>query len=376
MTKILNPAIRHGGKDTIVVTGGGVSTVRSELAIPTISDTPLDFVRASLAASMVLPENDGTNLTGWTADEQVDTGDLTLTDDGVLINTPGRYRITGRVSYGLLGVDGATQFRGSAVLGLALDPTLDENGTVLDENRFVSDNYSSTATARHSAGVMYEGVLTAGLTVKLRTFIDRSSGSSNMEIQDSSWLSVSRIPDVALLGNRGLPGPPGADGLGVPPGGDTDAYLVKASAADNDTQWVTFAPGGGGLSRSYTYYKHYQTNQTYPRGSWQTIKLGTTNNAYPSPTNNTQIHQFQISFINVTGGAPAYVRYQYNQVEEADKTGPSSAQMWSGGDSDKQHWAHMFEHQGSTVQIEMYMPGSGNYTVNYIIVKCHALAAP
>jgi hypothetical protein len=46
-------------------------------------------------------------------------------------------------------------------------------------------------------------------------------------------------------GVQGIPGEPGEDGLGVPAGGLTGQYLVKASNADNDTQWITSGGGGG-----------------------------------------------------------------------------------------------------------------------------------
>jgi hypothetical protein len=46
-------------------------------------------------------------------------------------------------------------------------------------------------------------------------------------------------------GVQGEPGEPGEDGLGVPAGGLTGQYLVKASDADNDTQWITSGGGGG-----------------------------------------------------------------------------------------------------------------------------------
>jgi hypothetical protein len=44
-----------------------------------------------------------------------------------------------------------------------------------------------------------------------------------------------------------VPGPAGADGLGVPPGGDTGTVLTKVSPADNDTTWAVPTGGGGGM---------------------------------------------------------------------------------------------------------------------------------
>ena len=49
-------------------------------------------------------------------------------------------------------------------------------------------------------------------------------------------------------GAQGPAGSAGADGLGVPSGGATGEVLAKASAADNDTEWVAQTGGAGGLS--------------------------------------------------------------------------------------------------------------------------------
>ena len=49
-------------------------------------------------------------------------------------------------------------------------------------------------------------------------------------------------------GAQGAAGSAGADGLGVPSGGATGEVLAKASAADNDTEWVAQTGGAGGLS--------------------------------------------------------------------------------------------------------------------------------
>lgn len=162
----------------------------------------------------------------------------------------------------------------------------------------------------------------------------------------------------------------------VPDGGGDGYFLRKASSGSYDMEWVPVTPGdGGGLATSYGYYKHYKTNQSYPRGSWQTIKLGTTDNAYPSPRNNPQLHQFQISLSSPNSSKPKWCQFQYYQVQESDATGPSSPQMWFGG-TQKMHWSHMFEHQGSTVRIMMYAEGSGTVTVEYIIVKMMSFVKP
>lgn len=51
--------------------------------------------------------------------------------------------------------------------------------------------------------------------------------------------------EPGVQGDPGEPGEDGLDGLGVPAGGTTGQYLVKASNADNDTEWITSGGGGG-----------------------------------------------------------------------------------------------------------------------------------
>lgn len=165
------------------------------------------------------------------------------------------------------------------------------------------------------------------------------------------------------------------EGVGLPPGGDANHVLRKSTGADYDADWADISGASPGLATRYGFYKHYTTNQSYPRGSWQTIKIGTSNNAYSSPKNNPQLHQFQISLSSPNSNKPNWVQFQYNQVQENDKTGPSSPQMWFGS-SQKMHWSHLFEHQGSTVQIQMFAEGSGTVVVQYIIVKYISFLKP
>lgn len=47
-------------------------------------------------------------------------------------------------------------------------------------------------------------------------------------------------------GAQGPPGPAGANGVGVPPGGTTGQILAKHSGTDFDTMWETAPSGGGG----------------------------------------------------------------------------------------------------------------------------------
>lgn len=51
-------------------------------------------------------------------------------------------------------------------------------------------------------------------------------------------------------GAQGPPGPAGAPGVGVPPGGTTGQVLEKHSGTDYDTMWATVTGGGGGASVS------------------------------------------------------------------------------------------------------------------------------
>lgn len=51
--------------------------------------------------------------------------------------------------------------------------------------------------------------------------------------------SVKRSINIQSSGKRGLPGPKGEDGIGVPTGGLAGQVLVKQSNQDNDTIWGT-----------------------------------------------------------------------------------------------------------------------------------------
>lgn len=161
----------------------------------------------------------------------------------------------------------------------------------------------------------------------------------------------------------------------LPPGGDTGDFLIKASAAEGDGTWAPVTPGAPGLATRYGYYRHYTTDQSYPRGSWQTVKIGLTNNAYSSPKNNPQLHQFQISMSSPNASKPRWCQFQYWQVQENDGTGPSSAMPWY-GENQSFHWSHLFEHQGSTVQIRFIAEGSGTVVINYVILKYISFLAP
>lgn len=59
--------------------------------------------------------------------------------------------------------------------------------------------------------------------------------------------TVTRAINIRMGGKRGLPGPKGEDGLGVPAGGLAGQVLIKQSDDDNDTVW-------GSISGSDKYY--------------------------------------------------------------------------------------------------------------------------
>lgn len=50
----------------------------------------------------------------------------------------------------------------------------------------------------------------------------------------------------------GPPGPPGADGVGVPPGGSAGQVLTKIDGTDYNTEWTTPAGGGGAVTITVT----------------------------------------------------------------------------------------------------------------------------
>lgn len=65
---------------------------------------------------------------------------------------------------------------------------------------------------------------------------------SVLEVLDAdSLVTVEEVPYTLDVGERGPAGPPGAAGVGVPPGGLAGQVLVKLSAADYDTGWADAA---------------------------------------------------------------------------------------------------------------------------------------
>jgi hypothetical protein len=73
--------------------------------------------------------------------------------------------------------------------------------------------------------------------------------STNGDVYYKSAGTYSVVANIkGIQGNPGLngaDGADGADGLGVPAGGTTGQVLAKASNADNDTEWIDPATGGG-----------------------------------------------------------------------------------------------------------------------------------
>ncbi|MCS6266793.1 MAG: hypothetical protein H2174_04425 [Vampirovibrio sp.] len=88
-------------------------------------------------------------------------------------------------------------------------------------------------------------------------------------------LVVQASGETTLI-TAGMPGPAGANGLGVPTGGTTGQALVKNSNANNDTTWQTVATVGVIIQDSAT-----QTGST-----WSSSKIQTQLDTKASSTHN------------------------------------------------------------------------------------------
>lgn len=75
-------------------------------------------------------------------------------------------------------------------------------------------------------------------------------GASAIDLVDLQTVDGGTTVVASLAGRpgpAGADGADGADGAGVPVGGTTGQVLAKASATDNDTEWVDPAGGGGSI---------------------------------------------------------------------------------------------------------------------------------
>lgn len=327
----------------------------------------LSWIKVVLGSDKPLPENDGVTLSGFVTDTVVGS-DLTRYTDGIKINVAGTYDIDARVAWGELGSDGAANYRASAILGLNTALGKDSVDVTLDEARTLGEAYASGAsTMRDSKSLSATVTVTGGQYIVLRTFVDRQSGNNDMTVQASlTHITVRRRSDIAILGNVGPTGPPGADG--VPDGGQAGQFLQKNSDQDGDVVWTSAPPGGGGPPTAYEFYQHYKTDQTYPRGSWQVVKIGTSGNSWSEPKNVIHMHQIQIDVSSPDSNQPNWLQFQFREIEANDGTGPSSKYTWFAGGG-KFQWQHTFKHTGETVRFEMIAEGSGTIKVNYVIVK-------